>query len=82
MLTKELYGTVAQQFHASAAQVERSIRTAIHSAWQSRDERVWQRFFPTGAGGIVRRPTNGEFISRLAAVQKSIEISGENFKFL
>ncbi len=82
MLTKELYGTVAQRFHASAAQVERSIRTAIHSAWLTRDERVWQRFFPTGEGGTVRRPTNGEFISRLASVQKSIEITGENLNIL
>lgn len=82
MLTKELYGTVAQQFHASAAQVERSIRTAIHSAWLTRDERVWRRFFPTGEDGTVRRPTNGEFISRLAAVQKSIEIFEENLNIL
>lgn len=65
MLTKELYGAVGQQFHASASQVERSIRTAISRAWESRDERVWQRYFPTGADGLVRRPTNGEFISRL-----------------
>lgn len=76
MLTKELYGTVAQQFHASAAQVERSIRTAIHSAWQARDERVWQRFFPTGQAGTVRRPTNGEFISRLAEARNALEIQG------
>lgn len=65
MLTKELYGAVGQHFHASAAQVERSIRTAISRAWENRDERVWQRYFPTGADGHVRRPTNGEFISRL-----------------
>lgn len=82
MLTKELYGTVAQHFHASAAQVERSIRTAIHSAWLTRDERVWRRFFPTGEGGTVRRPTNGEFISRLAQVHRDTASPGKNLKIL
>lgn len=76
MLTKELYGAVAQHFHASTTQVERSIRTAIHSAWLTRDERVWQRFFPTGEDGTVRRPTNGEFISRLAVFQGARDIQG------
>lgn len=66
MLTKELYGNVGQLFHASAAQVERAIRNAIQSTWTSRDERVWQRYFPTGEDGTVRRPTNGELITRLS----------------
>lgn len=65
MLTKELYGSVGQLFHVSAAQVERSVRTAIHTAWVNRDERVWRRYFPTGEGSTVRRPTNGELITRL-----------------
>lgn len=66
MLTKELYGAVGQHFHVSAAQVERSVRTAIHTAWLHRDERVWKRYFSTGEDGAVRRPTNGTFITRLS----------------
>lgn len=66
MLTKELYAAVGQQFHASSSQVERSIRNAIAAAWGCRDERIWLRYFPTGEDGTVRRPTNGELITRLS----------------
>lgn len=66
MLTKELYATVGQLFHATSAQVERSIRNAIATAWNSRDDKVWLRYFPAGANGTVRRPTNGELITRLS----------------
>ena len=66
MLTKELYTGVGQLFHASSSQVERAIRNAIASAWSSRDDRIWLRFFPTGENGMVRRPTNGELITRLS----------------
>lgn len=66
MLTKELYGSVGQLFHASPSQVERCIRNAIVTSWGNRDDRVWQRYFPTGKDGTVRRPTNGELITRLS----------------
>lgn len=67
MLTKELYTAVGQLFQVSSSQVERSIRNAIAAAWRNRDEKVWLRYFPTGENGIVRRPTNGELITRLSA---------------
>lgn len=66
MLTKELYTAVGQRFHASSSQVERSIRNAIATAWSSRDEKIWMRYFPTGKTGAVRRPTNGELIAWLS----------------
>lgn len=66
MLTKELYAKVGQLFHASSSQVERSIRNAIAVAWGGRDEKMWMRYFPTGKNGTVRRPTNGELITRLS----------------
>ena len=66
MLTKELYAAVGQQFHASSPQVERSIRNAIAVAWGCRDEKIWLRYFPSGKNGTVRRPTNGELITRLS----------------
>lgn len=66
MLTKELYAAVGQSFHATSPQVERSIRNAIAAAWGCRDEKIWLRYFPTGENGTVRRPTNGELITRLS----------------
>ena len=61
-ITKELYPAVAQALGVTGAQVERSIRGAIQSAWKHRKEEVWQLYF----SGPPVRPTNALFISRLA----------------
>ena len=65
-ITKELYPSVARISGNSASQVERSIRSAISSAWKSRDDAVWSQFFQPSANGRLSRPTNAVFISRLA----------------
>lgn len=65
-ITKELYAAVGSRFHKSGGQVERSIRSAIHSAWERRDNRLWRSYLPSSPDGQVPRPTNGEFISRMA----------------
>lgn len=65
-VTKELYPAVAEICGGNAFQVERSIRSAIHTAWDRRDERVWRLYFQPGPDGSVPRPTNAAFISRLA----------------
>ena len=66
-LTKELYLAVGRVYGKSGAQVERCIRTAIHSAWLRSDAQVWARYFPTAPDGSVPRPSNGDFIARIAA---------------
>ena len=63
-ITKELYSEVANRCNATVTQVERSIRTAIETAWEHQDNRVWSRYFPGENSGS--RPTNGEFVARLA----------------
>ena len=63
-VTKELYPTVAQRCGGNPLQVERTIRAAIHSAWDNRDESVWQQVFHTD--GPIPRPTNSAIISLLA----------------
>lgn len=65
-ITKELYPAVAAQYGATAVQVERSIRSAIATAWSQRDPQVWQLYFPANDTGLIPRPTNAAFISRLA----------------
>ena len=65
-LTKELYPGVGAMFGSSAPQVERSIRSAIQSAWNQRSPQDWGKLFPTGPNEISRRPSNGAVISRLA----------------
>ena len=65
-MTKELYPWVAKTCDAEPSHVERSIRGAVVDAWAHRDERVWQLYFPTNSQGVVSRPTNTVFISRIA----------------
>ncbi len=67
-ITKELYPTVAAQFHGTAIQVERSIRSAIYTAWEHRDNQIWQLYFPANDSGSIPRPTNAAVISRLADI--------------
>ena len=38
----------------------------IHDAWENRDEAVWRCYFPSNQEGFVEKPSNGEFISRVA----------------
>ena len=65
-ITKELYPAVAALCHSKAAHVERSIRNAIQSGWDHREESVWRQYFLSGGSDPLSRPTNAEFISRLA----------------
>ena len=77
-ITKELYPTVAALCCATPVQVERSIRSAIATAWTQRDEQVWQLYFSSHPEVRNLRPTNAAFISRLAdSVALSLRASGE-----
>ncbi len=67
-ITKELYTAVGKLYNKDGRQVERSIRNAIDIAWQNRQERVWQNYFPTAPGAQVPRPSNRTFISRMAGI--------------
>lgn len=63
-ICKELYATIAQICGAGSwNQVERSIRSAIDTAWRTRSE-MWTRYFPTA----TEPPTGKTFISRIAQI--------------
>ena len=68
MFTKDIYPTVGKLYTppARAYQVERQIRTSINEAWENRDEQIWGCYFHAERDGVIRRPTNAEFISRVA----------------
>lgn len=67
-LAKELYYTIGERFGKDSKQVERSIRVAIDTAWKQRDEDVWRVYFRPDKRGRIVRPTNKQFISRLAQI--------------
>lgn len=62
-LTKELYPYVAAQLGcADWRTVEHSIRVVILDAWQRRNPKVWEKYFP----GAQKPPSNKQFIATLA----------------
>ncbi len=65
-VTKELYPAVAARFDATAMQVERSVRSAVNTAWSRQDRQAWKLFFTPDDTGTIPRPTNAAFVSRLA----------------
>ena len=65
-ITKELYPAVGKHCDANAKQVERAVRTAIEGAWSRRDEQVWRLYFTPQPDGSIPKPSNSEFICRLA----------------
>lgn len=67
-ITKELYYAVGALFKKQPSLVERSIRSAIDTAWRQRSERVWLEYFTPTPEGTVARPTNGQLIGSLSRV--------------
>lgn len=61
-VTKVLYPEVARICGCNKDNVERSIRTALDSAWKKQDHSQWHEYFPHAD----HRPSNAVFISRLA----------------
>lgn len=76
-ITKELYPAVAAICGGDTNHVERSIRSAVAAAWANRDDRIWKQYFKPGPDGVIRRPTNGTFITRLA---DSLRLSQANLE--
>ena len=65
-MTKELYPAVAKEHGSTAARVERSIRTAIESAWDRGDVDTLNSYFGYTIQNQKGKPTNSEFIALLA----------------
>lgn len=67
-ITKELYPEVAACFGVTSGIVERAIRHAIEVAWDRGDLATLKRYFGNTVSPMKGRPTNAEFISRVANV--------------
>lgn len=70
-ITKELYASVAERHGKNAKQVERSIRSAINTAWKNGNQKAWAAYFTPAPDGQIIRPSNGRFIGRLACSLKA-----------
>ena len=66
----EVYEAVIRETDPTATepQVEQTIRSAISAAWARGPEAQWDLLFPVGKNGRRSRPSNFEFISRIACI--------------
>ena len=67
-ITFGLYPQLAAMFDTSASRVERAIRHLIEVTWSRGDLDVLNRYFGNTVSAEKGKPTNGEFIARMANV--------------
>jgi two-component system response regulator (stage 0 sporulation protein A) len=65
-LTKELYPTLARVYGSTPSRVERNIRHSIEKAWYRADWEIQAKYFGSSVNPRTGKPTNGEYIARLA----------------
>lgn len=65
-VTKLLYPTVARHFRTTDQKVERAIRNAIEVSWIRGNDETFEELFGYSASSGKTRPTNSEYIARIA----------------
>lgn len=65
-ITKVLYPDVAKEFGTTSSRVERAIRHSIEVAWDRIPMEVSMKYFGNTISGLKGKPTNCEFLVRLA----------------
>ena len=65
-MTFGLYPQLAAEFDTTAARTERAIRNLIEQTWARGDQNKLDQYFGTIVSASRGKPTNGEFIARMA----------------
>ena len=65
-VTKLLYPTIAKRFKTTDQKVERAIRNAIEVSWTRGNVETFERLFGYSVQSGKNRPTNSEYIARIA----------------
>ena len=76
-ITFRLYPRLAAQFDTTASRVERAIRHLVEVTWTRGDLDTLNHYFGAIVSPDKGKPTNGEFIARLANVVKPRIREGE-----
>lgn len=63
-----LYPRLAEDFDSTPSRIERSIRHVIEVAWSRGDWEVLNRYFGNTVSASKGKPTNSEFIARVANI--------------
>lgn len=68
-LAKDIYLEISLQYKQNSEElVEQSIREAIKMAWRHGSRKAWDWYFSYDGRTIIDKPTNSEFISRIAYI--------------
>jgi two-component system response regulator (stage 0 sporulation protein A) len=67
-VVKELYPAVAKKFGTTASRVERGIRHSVECTWDRSDIDVIEKYFGNTVSLTKCKPTNSEFIARIANI--------------
>ena len=70
-ITFGLYPQLAVEFETTPARVERAIRHLIEVTWSRGDLEVLEKYFGNTISASRGKPTNGEFIARMANVVRT-----------
>lgn len=65
-VTKLMYPVIARRFKTTDRKVERAIRNAIEVSWERGNVQVFEKLFGYSALDGKNRPTNSEYIARIA----------------
>ena len=65
-VTKTVYPEIAKEFGTTKLAVEKAIRAVIDAAWEKRNDSLWRQYFHAAPNGQIPRPTNTQFLFRLA----------------
>ncbi len=65
-VTKLLYPAIAKKFKTTNQKVERAIRNAIEVSWDRGNVETFEKMFGYSALSGRARPTNSEYIARIA----------------
>ena len=69
VLAKDIYMEIVLHYQQnSEGVVEQAIRDAIKAAWRHGSRTAWDWYFSYDGRAAVNKPTNSEFISRLAYI--------------
>jgi len=69
VLAKDIYAEIALHYRQNAEyQVEQAIRDAIKASWRHGSREAWDWYFSYAGRPVSDKPTNSEFISRIAYI--------------
>ena len=68
-LAKDIYLEISLYYRQNSEDlVEQAIRDAIKMAWRHGSREAWEWYFSYGGRAVLNKPTNSEFISRIAYI--------------